>query len=244
MSLTHDPIFAERIHDQAYAMLGGRWDVDVQNSKGKRPVWNVEPLQVASGYSKSVVYSLILNHKNPIFDFDRRNVKLLKNAGVNCHWRPVIWTQSYQDWCDRVEPQERIYDVAIIAIETPRRVAITNALKQAGLRVFEANKIYGNEATKAIKQSKVLLNVHRDSAIQAQPQLRLSWGFIAGALVVSESSLEPSYTGFFTEAPYDLIVNATIEAVNNFSEEAVKKQLENFKLFSSVLEKATWLDSI
>lgn len=65
---------------------------------------------------------------------------------------------SDKEWHERIEGEEKIYDVTIIGNYYQQRVELINKLKSKGLRTFFQLGYKGEEAKKIMNQSKIILN--------------------------------------------------------------------------------------
>jgi hypothetical protein len=233
----------ERMHDPLKAFLRSiPLECDIQYPTTGKPVFNAEPLIGDNGVNRNIVVSLTKPNID-VYDFDRRNTDLLNQLGYSrAFWMPCLWSQGLQDMVDRVRDQERIYDITHIGIPTGRREFVIKQVESLGVRVNIVNGVWGDDATRIMKQSKVVLNVHREGVKQAQECLRISWALACGCLVVSETSLNPSIPQpYIIEAELGSLARVSVEAVNR-SDEA-KDRLDIFKNYSAEVIKNTWLKS-
>jgi hypothetical protein len=60
-----------------------------------------------------------------------------------------------------LEPVAKIYDVAQVSYQVPRRQAITSRLKSEGLSVAQNENLWGVERSLILRQSKVMVHVHQ-----------------------------------------------------------------------------------
>lgn len=232
----------EHMHDPLKAMLDSiSEEVAIQYPKDGMPVVNAEPLIGDHGITRHIVESLCKGV--PVYDFDRRNVELLNSLGYcRAYWRPCLWTEGLQAWVDKVPDQTRIYDITHIGIPTGRREFVINEIQKRGIKVNIVNGLWGKDAIKALKQSMLVINIHREGALQAQEALRISWALACGCLVVSETSLFPSIPEpCIIESDIGKLAEKTIESLGDHT---AKERLEIFKVYSLEVIKKTWLKSI
>jgi len=233
----------ERMHDPLKAFLRSiPFECDIQYPTTGKPVINAEPLIGDNGVNRHIVVSLTKPNVD-IYDFDRRNTDLINQLGYSrAFWMPCLWSHGLQEMVDRVSDQERIYDITHIGIPTGRREFVIKQIESIGVRVNIVNGVWGDEATRIMKQSKVVLNIHREGSKQAQECLRISWALSSGCLVVSETSLDPSITQpCIIEAELGHLARVAVEAVKQ-SDEA-NDRFEIFKEYSKEVIKNTWLKS-
>jgi hypothetical protein len=231
----------ERMHDPLKAFLRSiPFDCDIQYPITGKPVINAEPLIGDNGVNRHIVVSLTKPNVD-VYDFDRRNTDLLNQLGYSrAFWMPCLWSQGLQDMVDRVSDKDRIYDITHIGIPTGRREQVIKEIEALGVRVNIVNGVWEDDATRIMKQSKVIINIHREGAKQAQECLRISWALACGCLVVSETSLDPSIPQpCIIEADLWDLARVAVEAVGLADES--KERLDIFRLYSKEVIKKTWL---
>jgi len=231
------------MHDPLKAFLRSiPFECDIQYPTTGKPVINAEPLIADHGANRHIITSLIKPNID-VYDFDRRNTDLLNRLGYcKAYWMPCLLNDGLQSMADRVSYQERIYDITHIGIATGRREQVIKEIESLGVRVNVVSGVWGDEATRIMKQSKVVLNVHRESEKQAQECLRISWAIACGCLVVSEISLDPSIPQpCIIEADIGNLARVAVEAVGSADE--AKDRLDIFRDYSREVIKNTWLKS-
>lgn len=232
----------EHMHDPIKAMLDSIPEaVAIQYPKAGIPVVNCEPLIGDHGITRHIVESICKGV--PVYDFDRRNTELLNALGYcKAYWRPCLWTDGLQSWVDKVPDQTRIYDITHIGIPTGRREFVIKEIQKRGIKVNIVNGLWGKDATKVLKQSRIVLNIHREGTKQAQECLRIAWALACGCLVVSETSIDPSIPEpCIIESDLGKLAETTIEAM---ADQTAKDRLEIFRDYSPEVIKKTWLKSI
>ena len=125
-----------------------------------------------------------------------RNVEEWRKLGYDVRHVPIGYTPNLtripkattQDW-----------DVCFFGWMTPRRVAIIEQLRAAGLKVFASAACYGGGRDNIISRSKICLNVHHDGRDMFEI-VRVSYMMANAKRVVSEESVDDQdYFGLAVE---------------------------------------------
>lgn len=105
------------------------------------------------------VRELAKKFKVKIWDFSKRNLKSWTDEGISAIHVPVGYTPNLS----RI-PRAKVQDLDVLFYGwmTPRRVLIHQQLKEAGLKVYFCDSLYGGSRDNLISRAKVVLNVHHD----------------------------------------------------------------------------------
>jgi len=191
-------------------------DCEIQQPNGTKPVYNVEPLINEQGTNHNIVDGLT-SGEFEIWDFDKRNAKLLQSIGLKSTWKPVLLNSGMINWIGEINEDRPIDCVWVGNADGKRKAMIEELQRRIGSGFVWVKDKYGKEATEVLKRSKVALNMHRESHLQAQEQLRIMWAIGCGCMVVSEVSIEPSIPPpIIKEYDLDHLVMGTILAIESW----------------------------
>jgi hypothetical protein len=188
----------QNMHDPVNAMLSTLpVDWQVQYNRTSKPIYNLEPMLIERGLNENEFNRLKRSGKY-IYDFDLRNVETLQVNGLKAEYRPMVLNEGLLSWVGDYG-SERDIDVLFIGNLSDYRKPILQEIENLGIHVHIVKDTYGKDATDIMKRAKIVLNIHRDGAVQAQEQLRIAWAIACGCLVVSETSLKPSIPNYIID---------------------------------------------
>ena len=175
------------------------------------------------------VRDLAKKFKVKVWDFSKRNLKSWTDEGIPAIHVPVGYTPNLS----RI-PRAKIQDIDCLLYGwlTPRRVAIVQQLKDAGLKVYASDNLYGGARDNLISRSKVVLNVHHDGRDMFEI-VRVSYLVANKVLVVSEDSSDMGeYSSELCRwSHYDRLSSRTL-FVLNYNEKLHIESIENsFSVF-------------
>ncbi len=160
-----------------------------------------------------------------VWDFSPRNVKDWRERGYDVRHVPIGYTPnltripkaSIQDW-----------DIFFCGWMTPRRVALIDALRSAGLKVFASAACYGGGRDNLISRSKVCLNVHHDGRDMFEI-VRCSYLMANGKCIVSEESVDDADYSDLALAPtnYRALLSSCIDICKM---DSVRLEIESHNL--------------
>jgi SAM-dependent methyltransferase len=192
-------------------------------------LYNLE--QIGGANLAAAYYELAARHQ--VWDYSLRNLEKWKAMG--CHHPPVHVPVGYAAELSRIKPNPtQDIDVLFYGSLNPRRNAILNQLKDAGVRVHAAFGVYGKERDELISRSKSVLNIHFYDT-KVFEAVRLSYLLANSKAVVSECSaeteMEQAAKGAFMGVPYESLVESCLMLLHNEDE---RRQLETrgFEWFS------------
>lgn len=164
-----------------------------------------------------LVRELAKKFKVKIWDFSKRNLKSWTDEGISAIHVPVGYTPNLS----RI-PRAKVQDLDCLLYGwlTPRRVAIVQQLKDAGLKVYASDNLYGGARDNLISRSKVVLNVHHDGRDMFEI-VRVSYLLANGKSVITEHCSDGSdhikLAGELMWESYDDIVQKCKFMVSNDS---------------------------
>lgn len=229
-----------QIHDPLRAMLADfplveGEDYDIQFPGTAPAVIQVEPM---SDMPKNILRRITA--ARCIWDFDRRNVARLSKYGT-AEWRPIIWTKTLQFWATQGRKPKRDIDILLLGVNSPEREAALEHFRAAGVAVRHELDTWGPASVALMRRAKVCLNIHRAGPEQAQECLRMAWAMCAGALVVSEPSIDGSYgPELIREASLAGLPEVAQKVANGYTEAEAKARLEAFQVWSEARRADCW----
>lgn len=230
-------VHINRMHDPVRAMLSTiPCEIQIQYNRENKPIYNLEPMLVERGLNETELMPLRASKKK-IYDFDQRNVETLRANKVDADYRPLALNKGLLDWVGE-STSERDIDVLFIGKHSPYRAKILEEINALGILVTCVSDTYGAEATALMKRTKIVLNIHRDGAVQAQEQLRIAWAIACGCLVVSEKSIRGAIPGdIVIEHDASGLPVGLMLAITKYSyEDALKRKQAYIKLSKKYLK--------
>jgi len=175
-------------------------------------LYNLEQVQLGSSWFRPELLELFRRYT--LWDYSRRNVDALAALDV-----PVarLVPIGYVPELTRIEhaPDPDI-DVLFFGSLNPRRIAIIERLRAAGLRAEAVFGVYGKQRDGLIARAKVVLNVHFYEA-KVLEMVRLSYLLANRCCVLSEASSDPEEDDALAAGvafvPYDDLVARARELV-------------------------------
>ncbi len=156
---------------------------------------NIEQLSV--GYWYNTIRNYIERGAN-IIDYSWKNVELLHDYKERVHYIPYLYNPH-----ELINPSGD--SVAYFGWMSPRREAVSAALKAAGIPVDAFNGIYGAERDARLTNSSAVLNVHYRDDYRILETIRISRLLFSGFLVISETS----------EQECNPLIEACVETAHN-----------------------------
>lgn len=167
-----------------------------------------------------------LSENAEIWDYSQRNIDILRESGFTAPIRHV--PIGYAPEMSRIKPaEEQDIDVLFYGSVNPRRAAVLEALRQAGLNVPHVFGVYGEERDRLIARAKVVLNMHfYESSIFEM--VRVSYLLANRKAVVAECNVETEADGDLRGAarlvPYGQLVSTCLRLVETPEE---RRELES-----------------
>lgn len=149
-------------------------------------LYNLEQVEPGAAWFGPDLIGLFRRHA--VWDYNERNAEKLEALGVPvAHVVPI----GYADALARIEraPQPDI-DVLFFGSINPRRAAVLEQMRAAGLRVEAVFGVYGRERDALIGRARLLLNVHYYDA-KVLEMVRISYLLANRCAVLSERSADP-----------------------------------------------------
>ena len=171
-------------------------------------LYNLEQVQMGSSWFRPELLDLFRRYT--LWDYSRRNIAALAALGVEVARLVPI---GYVPELTRIEhARDPDLDVLFFGSLNPRRIAIIDRLRAAGLRAEAVFGAYGKERDDLIARAKVVLNVHFYEA-KVLEMVRVSYLLANRCCVLSEVSSDPEEddalsTGVAFAAYDDLVARA------------------------------------
>lgn len=136
-----------------------------------------------------MVRKLAVRSGAQVWDFSLDNVADWSAVGIAAVYVPIGYTPNLT----RIpKPPEQPIDVLFYGWLTPRRTALIDDLRKAGLKVIAVQNCYGGARDYLISQSKVVLNVHHDGRDMFEI-VRCSYLGANHKCVITEESVDESF---------------------------------------------------
>lgn len=171
-------------------------------------VFNAEQIGSGSVFDSEAYREILACY--PVWDYSARNVESLRRMlpADRVHHVPI----GYAPTLTRIEPApEENIDVLFYGSVNDRREKVLEALRNAGLNVHYAYRVYGAERDRLIARAKVVLNVHYFST-RIFEIFRVSYLLANRKAVVSECAADTEIDARLREAvalaEYDQLVEA------------------------------------
>jgi len=175
-------------------------------------LYNLEQVQVGSPWFRPELVDLFRRYT--LWDYSRRNVEALEPLGVKvARVVPIGYVPELTRIQHAADPD---LDVLFFGALNPRRIAVIEGLRAAGLRAAAVFGVYGPERDALIARSRVVLNVHFYEA-KVLEMVRLSYLLANRCCVLSEASADREEDDALAEgvafAAYDELVARARELV-------------------------------
>jgi hypothetical protein len=149
-------------------------------------LYNLEQVQLGSSWFRPELLDLFRRYT--LWDYSRRNVAALAALDVPvARVVPIGYVPELTRIEHAVDPD---IDVLFFGSLNPRRIAIIDRLRAAGLRAEAVFGVYGKQRDDLIARAKVVLNVHFYEA-KVLEMVRLSYLLANRCCVLSEASSDP-----------------------------------------------------
>jgi SAM-dependent methyltransferase len=182
-------------------------------------LYNLEQIEPGSPWLTPGLIELFRRH--PVWDYSERNAARYAELGLP---RPQVVPIGWVPELTRIAPAPREdLDVLFYGSLNPRRIAVLEALRAAGLLVEVAYQVFGEARDALIARSKVVLNLHYYEA-KVFEVVRVSYLLANRRCVVSERGAdqaeERAFEAAVAFAPYDGLVEACRRLVGDPAERA------------------------
>jgi len=158
---------------------------------------NIEQLSVAYWYNTIRGY---IERGVQVIDYSWKNVETLsRDYSGRVHYIPYLYNPR-----ELISPSGAS-TLAYFGWMSPRREAVSAALKAAGIVVDAFNGIYGAERDARLANSSAILNVHYRDDYRILETIRISRLLFSGFLVISEAS----------EQECNPLIDACVESAHN-----------------------------
>jgi hypothetical protein len=160
---------------------------------------------------KGVLETIRKTNPVQVWDYSKANIEILKEHGIVATFIPII-TNEIQLNRLRSWQTEALYDVGFCGSPSPRRQAIIDQLKAAGLRVHYLQNIHGDARDQELAKCRVLINIHYGDDFKIFELARCEPWLQLGVPVISEQSYDDDDR--CTNVPYEKLVETTIHCLN------------------------------
>lgn len=193
-------------------------------------LYNLEQIEPGSGWLTPELLALFRRYQ--VWDYSARNADRYAELGLP---RPRVVPVGWVPELTRIPPAPaEDLDVLFYGSINPRRQAVLDALRAAGLRVEHVFGVYGAARDRLIARAKVVLNVHFYEA-KVFEVVRVSYLLANRRCVVSERGADPAeerdLEAAVAFAPYDGLVAACLRLARDPAERARRAAL-GFELVS------------
>ncbi len=177
-------------------------------------IFNSEQIDVDSPWLSGTYMDTLRAH--PVWDYSAENSQRLTERGIQAVLHVPL---GYLPELSRIAPAAvEDIDVLFYGSLNPRRQLVLEELQRRGLKVTILTGCYGEARDQFIARSKVVLNLHYYES-KVFEIVRVSYLLSNFKAVVAEcgpgTSIEPDLLGALRAVPYDGLVEACVELVQN-----------------------------
>ncbi|HVR62723.1 MAG TPA: hypothetical protein VMU50_12540 [Polyangia bacterium] len=195
-ALGHDSILTDRTdHPDRRPIIFGANLISQFNLPHRLPprsiLYNLEQIYDDSPWLTAELLALYRQHV--VWDYSAANVAALLRHGVSAHHVPIGYVPELTRIAPAASPD---IDVLFVGSLVERRVAVLQALHDAGANVIPVFGLYGPARDALIARSKIVLNMHLYDA-KVFEIVRVSYLLANRCFVVSERGSDPG-----GEAPF------------------------------------------
>jgi len=175
-------------------------------------LYNLEQVEMGSSWFRPELLEIFRRYT--LWDYSRRNVAALGAVGIEvARLVPIGYVPELTRIAHAAEPD---LDVLFFGSLNPRRIAVIERLRAAGLRAEAVFGVYGKPRDDLIARAKVILNVHYYEA-KVLEMVRLSYLLANRCCVLSEVSSDreedDALAGGVVFAAYDDLVGRAQQLV-------------------------------
>jgi hypothetical protein len=228
----HDCLIKEagdRTETDLSVVLG--WNLIPDSIKFHNPyiIYQLEPLCLEHWRQK--LFSKISFFKNAqaIWDYSGHNQKYLNEYGLNSTIVPLGYHQKMNEITHK---EFADFDVLFVGFLTERRHKILEELNKHCCVSVQPR--WGNDFSKALGRSKILLNIHQYDIPTPLEQSRISYAINNNCFVLSEESIDNPYKSLVTKN-YDNLLKETLNYLHDgkLRIERRNKVFDSFKSFQT-----------
>lgn len=149
-----------------------------------------------------------------VWDYSLTNVREWRRLGYDVRHVPIGYTPNLT----RI-PKANVEDIDVLFMGwmTPRRVAIIEQLRAAGLHVVAPAPCYGAARDQLVSRAKIILNVHHDGR-ELFEVVRVSYMLANSKCVVSERSADDEDYHDLSDGLYRTDVDGIVQGCQNILE--------------------------
>jgi predicted O-linked N-acetylglucosamine transferase (SPINDLY family)/SAM-dependent methyltransferase len=178
-------------------------------------IFNSEQIDADSPWLTGPYMDALRTHQ--VWDYSAENAQRLAQRGVKGVQHVAL---GYLPELSRIAPAVEDIDVLFYGSLNPRRQVILEELQRRGLKVTALTGCYGEARDQYIARSKVVLNLHYYES-KVFEIVRVSYLLSNFKAVVAEcgtdTSIEPDLLQAMCAVPYDHLVDACVELLQNDS---------------------------
>jgi hypothetical protein len=156
-------------------------------------IYQLEPLSIDHWWEKLDSKLSLFKNAYSIWDYTRYNQKYLSEYGLNSTFVPL----GYHPRMNEITHNEFAdYDVLFVGFITERRQKILEELNK--YCCVSVQPRWGNDFSKSLGRSKILLNIHQYDTPTPLEQPRIAYALNNRCFVLSEESLDNPYEHLMT----------------------------------------------
>ena len=172
-------------------------------------LYQLEPLCIDHWREKLNSKLSLFKNAYFIWDYTNHNQKYLNEYGLHSKVLPLGYNQKMNEITHN---EIADYDVVFIGFFTERRQKILEELNKHCCVSIQPR--WGNDFSKALGRSKILLNIHQYDIPTPVEQPRIAYALNNNSFVLSETSIDNPYNNL-TVCPYDNLIKETLHYLHH-----------------------------
>lgn len=132
--------------------------VGVEDNLSGKIIYQTEQINPNCKWVTDAFISL-LRMADEVWDYSPENIKALKSFNINAKFVPVRYMPCMKKFTS-LPDEDKDIEVLFYGSTNPRRIAILNDLRAAGVRTSKIFNMYGSDRDAYIARAKIILNIH------------------------------------------------------------------------------------
>jgi hypothetical protein len=180
--------------------------------------------------------------KLKLIDYSLDNVDILAELGMQSLFIPYQFYSVENNNLQKYLKLDKIFDVATVGYETPRRIHIYDTLEKMGYRVNRICKygaIWNDGRDIILSKCKILINIHAYDDYSIYESMRCDrWIFSGDMLIVSENCLNQELldiNGLIHFENYNNIIQKCVDVLQNYDSYMEKHKIAHKNKIDNII---------